>query len=44
MLNTPSTDADIISVCDKLITSLSDAENNAKKMIAKLQIMKIKFV
>ena len=42
-LNTPKENADIIAVCDKLITSLFDAENNALKMIAMLQEMKLKF-
>lgn len=42
-LNTPNENADIIAVCDKLITSLFDAENNALKMIAMLQEMKLKF-
>jgi len=43
-LNTPKETADIIAVCDKLITSLFDAENNALKMIAMLQEMKLKFL
>lgn len=43
VLNTPKPDADIITVCDKLITSLSDAEHNAEKMICKLQEMKQRF-
>ncbi|MBS7009802.1 MerR family transcriptional regulator [Anaerostipes sp.] len=43
VLDTPKTDDDIIAVCDKLITSLQDAEKNAEKMILKLQSMKIKF-
>lgn len=42
-LNTPNEDTDIISVCDKLITSLFTAESNAHKMIAMLEEMKIKF-
>lgn len=42
-LNTPKADEDIITVCDKLITSLSEAEKNAKLMISKLQCMKNKF-
>jgi DNA-binding transcriptional MerR regulator len=44
VLNTPKADADIISVCDKLIISLLAAENNAQKMICKLQQMKNKFL
>ncbi|WP_099469931.1 MerR family transcriptional regulator [Konateibacter massiliensis] len=43
-LNTPNADADIIAVCDKLISSLCDAENNAQKMIYKLEKMKTKFL
>lgn len=42
-LNTPKENTDIISVCDKLITSLEAAEDNALKMIAMLQEMKMKF-
>lgn len=43
VLNTPREDADIISVCDKLILSLQDAEQNAEKMIAILGQMKVNF-
>ena len=43
-LNTPKEDEDIISVCDKLIASLNDAENNAIEIINRLQNMKIKFL
>lgn len=43
VLNTPKEDTDIIAVCDKLITSLFAAENNALKMVAMLKEMKIKF-
>jgi DNA-binding transcriptional MerR regulator len=43
ILNTPTADAEIISVCDKLLFSLSDAENNAHKMILMLQGMRDKF-
>lgn len=43
VLNTPKTDADIITVCDKLIVSLSAAENNARIMIDKIKEMKIRF-
>ena len=42
-LNTPNGDGEIIAVCDKLIFSLSAAENNAQKMICQLQKMKISF-
>lgn len=43
-LNTPKSDSDIITVCDKLIISLTDAEDNAKKMIDKLYMMQKKFL
>ena len=43
VLNTPQEDADIVSVCDRLIISLNDAEENAKKMINILLEMKEKF-
>lgn len=42
-LNTPKENTDIIAVCDKLITSLSAAENNALIMISMLEEMKSKF-
>lgn len=42
-LNTPKDSTDIITVCDKLMTSLAAAENNALKMIAMLEEMKIRF-
>ena len=41
-LNTPRQDDNIISVCDKLISSLSSAEKNALKMLDMLQEMKEK--
>lgn len=43
VLNTPRTDEDIVSVCDRLIVSLGDAEKNAEKMINKISEMKEKF-
>ena len=43
VLNTPQADADIVSVCDRLIVSLKDAEKNAEKMIHILLEMKEKF-
>lgn len=43
VLNTPDNDADIISVCDKLIVSLQEAEKNARIMIEILRDMKRKF-
>lgn len=42
-LNTPNSDTDIISVCDKLIVSLQQAAINAKNMIDTLKDMKSKF-
>lgn len=42
-LDTPAEDAIIISVCDKLITSLSHAENNALEMFNMLQKMRQRF-
>lgn len=43
-LNTPKEDAEMIAVCDTLISSLSAAEDNALKMIDKLRTMKILFL
>lgn len=42
-LNTPKQSEEIISVCDRLIVSLSTAEKNAYKIKSMLQDMKIKF-
>lgn len=42
-LNTPKQSDDIISVCDRLIVSLSAAEKNAYKILAMLQDMKNRF-
>lgn len=42
-LNTPKQSDDIISVCDRLIVSLSAAEQNAYKVLNMLQEMKIRF-
>lgn len=43
-LNTPKQSDDIISVCDRLIASLSEAEENAYKILSILQDMKIRFL
>ncbi|GMQ57069.1 MerR family transcriptional regulator [Vallitalea sediminicola] len=43
VLTTPKATDDIISVCDKLIISLHEAENNAKIIIQQLNDIKIKF-
>lgn len=42
-LNTPKEDAEIIAVCDQLISSLSAAEANAEEIIDRLKKMKITF-
>lgn len=42
-LNTPKQSDDIISVCDRLIVSLSSAEKNACNVLDMLQDMKIRF-
>ncbi|MGM9615494.1 MAG: MerR family transcriptional regulator [Oscillospiraceae bacterium] len=44
ILNTPKPDSDIISVCDRLIVSLSAAEENAYKLLSMLQDMKVRFL
>lgn len=43
VLNTPQPDADIVSVCDRLIVSLREAEKNAEKMVNIILEMKEKF-
>ncbi len=42
-LNTPKQTDDIISVCDRLIVSLSAAENNAVTILDMLHDMKVQF-
>ncbi|BDF35031.1 MerR family transcriptional regulator [Lachnospiraceae bacterium] len=42
-LDTPKEDADIITVCDKLITSLAAAEENACQIVGMLHDMKDRF-
>lgn len=42
-INTPKEDEDIISVCDKLLTSLHCAEENSKVMLVHLKKMKKQF-
>lgn len=44
ILNTPKQDSEIISVCDRLIVSLSVAEDNAYKIVSMLQDMKVRFL
>lgn len=43
VLDTPSLEGDIVSVCDKLITSLKAAEANAIKMKQQIELMKHNF-
>lgn len=43
VLNTPQKDTDIVSVCDRLIISLRDAERNAGEIIEIISSMKVKF-
>lgn len=43
VLNTPQKDTDIVSVCDRLIISLRDAERNAGEIIGIISGMKVKF-
>ncbi|MGM9682315.1 MAG: MerR family transcriptional regulator [Eubacteriales bacterium] len=42
-LNTPKQSDEIISACDRLIVSLSEAEQNAYKVLGMLKEMKIRF-
>lgn len=43
VIDTPKQDDDIISVCDKLLTSLQEAEYNALEVMAQLKKMKKQF-
>lgn len=43
ILDTPESDTDVVAVCDRLLTSLSNAEKNAQEILNKLGNMKIKF-
>ena len=43
ILNTPNQDEDIISVCDRLILSLNEAERNAKEMVEMITEMQNKY-
>ncbi len=43
VLDTPPLEEDIVSVCNKLITSLKSAESNAKQMKRQIESMKYKF-
>lgn len=43
VIDTPKTDEDIVTVCDKLLTSLSNAELNANSVLNQLKIMEKRF-
>ena len=43
VIDTPKENDDIISVCDKLLTSLNHAEHNARAMLSQLEKMKNQF-
>lgn len=43
VINTPKNDEDIVTVCDKLLTSLSNAELNANCVLSQLKVMQEKF-
>lgn len=43
IINKPKEDEDIVTACDKLFTSLSDAEKNANIMLKQLEFMKSEF-
>lgn len=43
VIDTPEKEEDVVSVCDKLLTSLQYAESNARCMLVKLRQMKKQF-
>lgn len=43
IIDTPETDEDIVTVCDKLLTSLSNAETNAHSILSQIEDMQEKF-
>lgn len=43
VIDTPKTDEDIVTVCDELLTSLSNAELNANCVLSQLKAMQEKF-
>ncbi len=43
VINNPQNDEDIVTACDKLLTSLSDAEKNAYSILKQLEYMKNEF-
>lgn len=42
VINTPQRDEDIVTACDKLLTSLSNAESNANCILSQLKVMQEK--
>lgn len=44
VINTPKMDEDIVTVCDKLLTSLANAEANADLILSQLKVMQEKFI
>ncbi|MDU1413423.1 MAG: MerR family transcriptional regulator [Clostridium sp.] len=43
VINKPKGDEDIVTACDRLLTSLSDAEKNANSILKQLEFMKKEF-
>ncbi|OPD26765.1 MerR family transcriptional regulator, partial [Clostridium botulinum] len=43
VINKTKEDEDIVTACDKLLTSLSDAEKNANSILKQLEFMKDEF-
>lgn len=43
VINKPPKDEEIVTACDKLLTSLSEAEKNAQSILIQLEFMKNKF-
>lgn len=43
VINKPKKDKEIVTACDKLLTSLSDAEKNAHSILNQLEYMKNEF-
>lgn len=43
VINNPENDEDIVTVCDKLLTSLDNAQKNAYSMLQQLEYMKKEF-
>lgn len=44
VIDTPEEHEDIVTACDKLLTSLSNAENNAEIILEQLKVMKEKYM